>query len=259
MRLRARAGQAGAITLAVAAALLAAPLDTQAKGSGRLGGGGSIGKGTAAADKNAPTADKNAETADKDRAVRSGTHLTLRPGSSSRASARDDAAAAPPGRVRVVLPGAAPTGDAGAQSEEQARQAAARASAEKAITEQAAAEERAEAARLSTAAEHKKREKAGLQSEVEQVLERARNDYPVLRTEQGEPILRAIRERQKVLQAGGMYPSIAMVEAVADHSDALRPRARVHTEAQVAQPEAPDYSRTYGTCRWVEPYTWSCK
>jgi hypothetical protein len=287
MRLRARAGQAGAITLAVAAARLAAPLDSEAKGSRRLGGGSSIGrsatvpeksaptagkaaatgdtraatgdKGAATGDKGAATGDKGAARADKGGFVSSSTHLMLRAGSFSRASARPQAVTAPSGRVHVVLPGPGPAADAGLDPEEQARRAAAKASAEKAAAEQAAAEDRAEAARLSAETERKTRQKASLHAEVEQVLERARNDYPVLRTEQGEPLLRSILARQKVLQAGGLYPSVAMVEAVADHSDALRPRPRMHAAQASEADTTPDYSRTYGACRWVEPYIWSCK
>lgn len=261
MRLRPGAARAGAFTLAMAAALLAAPLDAEAKGGRRLGGGGSIGR--------------SAATADKEAAGTTGTHLTLRPGASSRRSAADEESAASPGRVRVVLPGPAPAAD----PEEEARRAKAaaeRAEAQKAAAERAeelrrsaekleaqraaqrTAEEQAEEARLAAAAERKKRAQSAVQAEVEAVLERARNDYPVLRTPEGEPTLRAILQRQKVLQASGVYPSIAMVEAVADHADALRPRQRTHAAAPQAD-ATPDYSKTYGNCRWLDPYTWSCK
>lgn len=261
MRNEAGAGVGGAMVILLAAALLAAPADVAARGR----------RGASAVADKAPSE------------ARRGTHVVLRPGASSSRDGTPTEAAepAPAGRVRAVLPG--PAAGADADPEEQARRAAAVASFERALGERAAArqaeaehaealrqaearlaaqraaEERSEAARQAAALEQHKRAQATQDAEVEQVLERAKNDHPLLRTPEGEPILRSILQRQQVLRARGVYPSIAMVEAVADHSGALRPRVRTTPDVTPAPLGEPDHSKTYGNCRWVTPYTWSCK
>ena len=272
MRQQAGAGLGGAVVIVLAAALLAAAGDAEARGGRR--GGSSIGKAAARAESERS-------------ATSSGTHLNIRTGRSSSGNDSAPEAGEPSGRVRAVLPGAAPAREP--DPEELARRAAALASYEKHTAEHAArkaetqraeadraeaqrgaaekldahvasqraAAERDEAARQTAELEKKKRERSVQDAEVELVLERARNDHPVLRTPEGEPILRAIIDRQKVLQARGMYPSVAMVEAVADHTSSLRARARPEPKPE-APAAAPDYSRTYGNCRWVTPYEWGC-
>jgi hypothetical protein len=164
--------------------------------------------------------------------------------------------------MRVAVAGACALlaiGVAAAPAQTEPRDPVARLEAQ--LAAQHAAEQRAEAARQAAAAERQQREQAAADADVQQVLERARNDYPVLRTPAGEPILRSILARQKVLQESGLYPSIAMVEAVADHAEALRPRVRAEAPPPEAVPPqaAPDYSKNFGNCRWLTPYTWSCK
>jgi hypothetical protein len=148
-----------------------------------------------------------------------------------------------------------------------------RLAAEKAAADRAAqraAEEKAEAARQQAALEKKKREDAVVNADVDRVLERARTDYPVLRTPEGEPTMQAILARQQVLVKRGLYPSIAMVEAIADHSHTLatlQKRETMVTPVVVTptsatsqqQPAAGTQSSAFGGCRWVTPTQWSCK
>ncbi|MEP6823712.1 MAG: hypothetical protein ABI919_02755 [Ramlibacter sp.] len=115
-------------------------------------------------------------------------------------------------------------------------------------------EERAAAARLAADEDRKRREAAAVNAEADQVLQRAKADYPVLKTAEGQAVLQQILEKQKALQARGLYPSVAMVEAVADHAHVLTPKANATPQAApVAQ--AP---KTIGGCRWVTPTQWGC-
>ena len=97
-------------------------------------------------------------------------------------------------------------------------------------------------------------------AEADRVLERAKHDYPVLATPEGEPMLRAILARQHELVVKGTYASIAMVEAVADHTATLAPKPapapameRVD-EALVHLGPQPGF----GGCYWKSPTLWSC-
>lgn len=131
--------------------------------------------------------------------------------------------------------------------------AAAEAAAEK------AAIDKAEAARAAAELAKKKREEAAVAADVERVLERAKADYPLLRTPEGDSVLQMILDRQKVLVGRGMYPGIAMVEAVADHQHVLVPRQK--TAAPVAAAVdvgAAGPGKTIGSCRWVTPTQWAC-
>lgn len=125
---------------------------------------------------------------------------------------------------------------------------------------QAAAQERLEAERQQAALEQRKRADALLAAEVESVLERAMGDYPVLRTPAGQHWVEAIRARQKVLQERGLYPSVAMVEAVADHGHVLAPRrpALVPVALSAAAREPAPAPREIGNCRWRTPVIWAC-
>jgi hypothetical protein len=120
--------------------------------------------------------------------------------------------------------------------------------------------ERAEAEKTAAAQAKRQREQAVANADVDRVLQRAKDDYPVLKTAEGEPLLSLILDRQKVLQARGVYPSVAMVEAVADHADALRPRQKVSAAGiQTVSSNTADQAKAFGGCRWVTPYVWSCK
>ena len=132
---------------------------------------------------------------------------------------------------------------------------------EKAAAERAAqraAEEKAEAARLAAAQEKKRREDAVSAADVDRVLQRAISDYPVLKTPEGEPVLQAILERQKVIQARGVYPSIAMVEAVADHAHVLAPRQKAEAKPVAQAVATEDDAKAFGGCRWITPSRWGC-
>ena len=145
-------------------------------------------------------------------------------------------------------------------------EASEREEAEKAAARKAAGD-RAEADRIAAAkaaAARKAAAENAVAAEVESVLQRAKGDYPVLNTPQGEPVLASIRERQKELAATGMYPSVAMVQAVAHHEHLLRrPQARasfaVAKPAQAASQPAAEGAASIGNCRWVTPIVWSCK
>ena len=134
------------------------------------------------------------------------------------------------------------------------RQAAERlAAAQKAAADRA---EMAERARIAAQQEAKRREQAAIASETDRVLQRALNDYPVLRTPAGEPVLQKIISRQKLLADKGVYPSVAMVEAIADHSHELAPRPVAQPQAANTATAAP--SRSIGNCRWASPTQWVC-
>ena len=145
-------------------------------------------------------------------------------------------------------------------------EASEREQAEKAAARKAAAD-RAEADRIAAAkaaAARKAAAESAAAAEVESVLQRAKGDYPVLNTPQGEPVLASIKERQKELAATGMYPSVAMVQAVARHEHLLRrPEARasfaVARPAQAANQPAAEDATSIGNCRWATPLVWSCK
>lgn len=121
-----------------------------------------------------------------------------------------------------------------------------------------AAEENAEDAKAAAALAEKRRADAAMAADVDRVLQRAKTDYPVLATEEGEPVLRMILERQQKLAAGGMYPSIAMVEAVADHASMLAPRTRPQA-VQASAPLPAEPSPAFGGCYWKTPSVWACR
>lgn len=265
----------GAFGIVLLAALFAFTADADAKGKR---------SSSSSSSKSAPAA-----KAKEDEAPSRGTHLTIRPGSSSSSSSTATGAAAggAMGSNFVPIEQREPTEvekeDAqkravhmAAYEREQAQKAAERkAAAEKAEAERVAAEKAAEMraaqkaaeekqaeAKIAAAEAQKKREAAAVTSDVDRVLQRAKSDYPILSTPEGAPLLQSIMERQKLLAARGMYPSVAMVEAVADHREALTPRAK--REAAPVQPvatsaaEQEQAAKAFGGCRWVTPYQWSC-
>lgn len=280
MQQRHRATAFGGLTILLAAALIALPGDADARGGGRRGGGSSSSPaakpapGKSASDRDGPTININIRTSPRTSspsgvagpgaaALSSGSRLQMKPIPVEEPPDPEEQAR----RAAAMAAYEKAMSDKAAAQAEAKRQAAERAEAERLALEKAeaaraaqkAAEERAEAARQAAAIEQKKREQAAVAADVDRVLERARDDYPVLRTPEGEPLLRSILARQKVLQARGMYPATAMVEAVADHSDALQPRRKAEAPVAAGAPQqARDHSKTYGNCRWVTPYTWSC-
>lgn len=222
--------------------------------------------------------------------------VTVRPSSSSSTDPDNDTNAGP---ATPPVAGARPASKAPAKdstkepvldAEEEARraanlaiyhrlqaekEAAARAAAEKAEADriafeklaatrnaQIAQEQRAAAARLAAAQEKKRSEEAAVNADVERVLQRARADYPMLSTPEGQGVLRRIMDRQQQLIARGTYPSIAMVEAISDHAHALVPprgnelkmvSASAAPQADAAKP------RAFDGCRWVTPIKWACE
>ncbi|RYF44015.1 MAG: hypothetical protein EOO25_01090 [Comamonadaceae bacterium] len=141
---------------------------------------------------------------------------------------------------------------AAAEKREADRLAEERAASQRAL--QKTNEERAAAARVAAEQEKKRREEAAVAAEADQILQRAKADYPLLKTAEGQVVLQQILEKQKALQARGLYPSVAMVEAVADHAHMLTPKVKpVAAAAPVAQ--AP---KSLGGCRWITPTQWGC-
>lgn len=150
--------------------------------------------------------------------------------------------------------------------------AAEKAEADRVAAEQAAAErsamataEATAAARQRVAMEKKKREDAIVAGDVDRVLQRAKADYPLLQTQEGAQLLRKIMERQQEIVARGVYPSIAMVEAVAHHEYALVPprmpalqATLTPARAEPAQAE-PMTIKTSAGCRWVTPTRLTCE
>lgn len=212
-----------------------------------------------------------------------GTHITVRTGSGSQSSTGSSAAPAGSDGFVPITPqaGTAPQREADTRTpeqlaaieraraqkdaEEQAlreRQAAERAAAERAAAAEKAAADKAaaaEKARIAAAQDAKRREQAQIASEADRVLQRAMNDYPVLRTPAGEPVLQRILARQKDLVDKGTYPSIAMVEAVADYKDQLAPRPQAQAAANpVAAPTPAAQPGTFGNCRWASATQWVC-
>jgi len=213
----------------------------------------------------------NAGASKKSDSESSGTTIRLRAPTSSQsrggatpatATAADSAEPAPP-PIDFNKPEALSPAEAARRAA--AMEASEREQAEKAAARKAAAD-RAEADRIAAAnaaAARKAAAESAVAAEVESVLQRAKADYPVLHTPQGEPVLARIRERQKELAATGMYPSVAMVQAVAHHEHLLRrPETRasfpVAPPAQAASQPAAD-ATSIGSCRWVTPIVWSCK
>ena len=153
------------------------------------------------------------------------------------------------------------------------KEAAAKAAAEKAEADriafeklaaarnaQMAAEQRAAAARVAAAQEKKRSEEAAVAADVERVLQRARSDYPMLSTPEGQVVLRRIMDRQQQLVARGTYPSIALVEAISDHAHALvPPRNELKMVSTSAAPQGDAAKpRAFDGCRWVTPIKWAC-
>jgi hypothetical protein len=132
-----------------------------------------------------------------------------------------------------------------------------RMAAEQAAAARKAAEDKAKADKLAADLQKKQLDQAAIVSDVDRVLLRAKGDYPVLNTPEGAPLLARIMARQKELAADGLYPSIAMVQAIADHDSLLRPVGRYQPPAtQAAQATQPGQA---GGCRWVTPTQWGCK
>lgn len=243
--------------------------DAEAKGKVRIGS--NVGKSSKGADSKA-SSDKD----DEGKKRGGGTHINLRPSSSGTSSASGSSLTGnlvpiqPGGPVAAEDPEEAARRAASIERAQAENAAARRAAAEKAEAErlalekaeaeraaQKAAEDKAEAAKQAAALEKKRREEAAVAADVDRVLDRAKNDYPVLRTPEGEPVLQAILARQKALVSQGMYPSIAMVEAVADHQHVLTPRQKAAAPVATAT-QATSPARIYGGCRWVTPTQWGC-
>lgn len=266
-----------ALQLLLCATLLAAGADADAKGK-RGGGSSSSGKSH-------PSSEADASSSG------SGHTVNIRSsGSSSSSSSNASTSGMVPGAAAVRGAGAGAVGSAQPTwgpatpltPEEEAKRLAAMTSyerdqAEKLAEQKAAAEkreadrlaeekaagqralqksseERAAAARVAAEQDKKRREEAAVAAEADQILQRAKADYPLLRTAEGQVVLQQILEKQKALQARGLYPSVAMVEAVADHAHLLTPKVKpVAQTAPVA--EAP---KSIGGCRWVTPTQWGC-
>lgn len=143
-----------------------------------------------------------------------------------------------------------------AEKAEAQRLADEKAAADKAARK--AAEASAEGAKAAAALAEQRRAQAAVSADVDRVLQRAKTDYPLLQTPEGEPVLRMILDRQQALAAGGMYPSIAMVEAVADHASMLEPRAKPQA-VQVSAPVRTETSPAFGGCYWKTPSVWACR
>lgn len=266
-----------AFHLVLCAALLAVVADADAKG--RRGGGSSS--------RSTPHT-----SSDHDSSSGSGTTITIR-NSGSSSSSSSSSAVPSAGFATGVGAGAAARGSSGGTQptwgpatpltpEEEAKRAAAmttyeREQAERLAEQKAAAEkreadrladekaasaralqksseERAAAAKIAAEQDKKRREDAAVAAEANQILQRAKADYPVLNTAEGQVVLQQILDKQKALQAKGLYPSVAMVEAVADHAHMLTPKVKV------AAPAAPvaQAPKTIGGCRWVTPTQWGC-
>jgi hypothetical protein len=215
-----------------------------------------------------------------------GTHLTIRTGSGSSSSSSSTGSQVAPGTSDSFEPikpqaGRTPQRETDtrtpeqlaaierAQAQKDAEQKAAadkaeadRLAAERLLAAQKAAADKAEAAeraRVVAAQDAKRREQANIQAEADRVLQRAMSDYPVLRTQAGEPVLQRILARQKELMEKGTYPSIAMVEAVADYKHQLTPRPQTQAAAAPAPAPAPAAQPgTFGSCRWASPTQWVC-
>jgi hypothetical protein len=281
-RLSHASGPGTALRVLLVAALLAVAADADAKG--KRGGSSS----------SSSSSSKSTSTKHDDDKKDKGITVNIRSGSSSSSSSGTGSSFSSPGGMgghMVPIPAAQDPEEAARRAAQMAaieRQQAEKASqmkaleekmeaerlaAEKAAAERAAqraAEEKAEAARQQAALEKKKREDAVVAADVDRVLERARTDYPVLRTPEGEPMMQAILARQQVLVKRGMYPSIAMVEAIADHSHALATAQKRETmvtpvvvtpasTGAAQQPATGTQSSAFGGCRWVTPTQWSCK
>lgn len=253
----------------LAAALLASFASADAKG-GRRSSGSSRSSSSSSHDSNSG----------------GGTHLTIRTGSGSNPSSSSTGSQAAPGTSDSFEPikpqaGRTPQRETDTRTPEQLaaieraqaqKDAEQKAAADKAEADRLAAErllaaqkatadkaEAAERARVAAAQEAKRREQANIQAEADRVLQRAMSDYPVLRTPAGEPVLQRILARQKDLMEKGTYPSIAMVEAVADYKHQLTPRPQ--TQAAAAPAAAPALAAqpgTFGSCRWASPTQWVC-
>lgn len=264
-----------AIPVFLVAALFAGAAD--AKGGRRSGGSSS----------SSSSASKSHAEADKPDGSGFRPSVNLRSSSSSSTSS-----AAPAGARFLPLPGERGNGSDSepvADAEEEARRAAnlaiyqrlqgekaaaAKVAAEKAEEQriaadkeatarnaQVAAQQRAAAAKVAAAQEHKRRDAAAVAADVERVLQRAKSDYPVLATSEGESILRKIIDRQQAIAARGIYPSIAMVEAISDHAYALAPRQRPELQmvsTNSVQPAQPAQPPSFNGCRWVTSIKWSC-
>lgn len=284
-RLSHASGPGTALRVLLVAALLAVAADADAKG--KRGGSSS----------SSSSSSKSTSTKHEDEKKDKGITVNIRSGSSSSSSSGTGSSFSSPGGGQgmgghmVPIPAAQDPEEAARRAAQMAaieRQQAEKAAqmkaleekmeadrlaAEKAAAERAAqrsAEEKAEQARQQAALEKKKREDAVIAADVDRVLERARTDYPVLRTPEGEPMMQAILARQQVLVKRGMYPSIAMVEAIADHSHTLATAQKRETmvtpvvvtpatAGAAQQPAAGTQSSAFGGCRWVTPTQWSCK
>lgn len=254
-------------------ALVVGVVDAEAKGKIRIGS--NVGKSSKGTDSKA-SRDKDDDDAKKDSGG-SGTQINLRRSSSGTSSQPGSSLT---GGLTPIQPAG---GQAAAEDPEEAarraasieraeaeRAAARRAAAERAEAEriaaekaeaeraaQKAAEDKAEAAKQAAAQEKKRREEAAVAADVDRVLERAKNDYPLLRTPEGDPVLQAILARQKVLVGRGMYPSVAMVEAVADHQHVLAPKQKPAAPVATAA-TGTTAAKTFGGCRWITPTQWGC-
>ena len=205
-----------------------------------------------------------------------GTHITIRSGSGSQSSSTSSQVA--PGSSDSFIPitpqaGGAPQREGDTRTPEQLA-AIERAQAQKDAEQKAAAEkieadrlagerlaaaqkaaadraEMAERARVAGLQEAKRREQANMQADADRVLQRAMSDHPVLQR---------ILARQKDLMDKGTYPSIAMVEAVADYKHQLAPRPQAQAAATPAATPATPAAQpgTFGNCRWASATQWVC-
>lgn len=101
----------------------------------------------------------------------------------------------------------------------------------------------------------KRAEEAAVSADVQRVLRLAIQDYPVLATPAGQPLLTRIMNRQLALKAQGVYPSVAMVEAISDNVHVLGPRPTQQAQVVSSNTTQP---RVVTGCRWVTPIKRTC-
>ena len=91
-------------------------------------------------------------------------------------------------------------------------------------------------------------------ADVQNIAERAMKDYPFLNTPAGAEVLAKITARRDALIAQGMYPSIALTQAVNAFAPAYSPAPRL------AMPVVPlvEPAEPPGRCRWITPTQLTC-
>lgn len=99
---------------------------------------------------------------------------------------------------------------------------------------------------------------AEVQADLNAIAARAVNDYPYLDTPAGQEVLDKIFKKRNDLIREGVYPSIALTQAINAYAAANAPRANKVKESEPAPVEG-NHSGFPPECRWVTPQEWSCK